>query len=151
MQQYDQRQRPPPRCHTPRGRGMATVLFALGTAFLPLLLIAQVAKDVTADHWLTSEPTLLITVTPATTPRAYLVTGLITDARTNKVLANPVLETPAGESASSEISLKQAGRTMAVRFTVRVRPNGKSADYSGEAVRNGKLLAEYDGTVSVAR
>ena len=88
-----------------------------------------------------------MSVTTTRSVGKYLVSAIVTDAKTSKVLASPAILVNAGTPAAFEIGMNPG---TVLRFTVTVDANGQMAAYRGETLKNGEVESGHTGELHVS-
>jgi hypothetical protein len=125
-------------------------LFAFALAAVSFSAFAASADRISPAAWLDAHPNIQIAVTHGDAPDTYNINAVVSDLRTGKVLAKPVLVTRAGTPARAEIGGDGVKGMVSVTFTVTVDPSGKTAAYSSEIHDNSEVVASQSATLAVA-
>jgi hypothetical protein len=124
-------------------------LFAVSLLALSFSAAADSADRISPAAWLDAHPSVQISVTHGDVSDTYKVNAVVSDLRTGKVLAKPVLVTRAGVPARAEIGGDGTKGMVSVMFTVTVDPSGKTAAYSSEVRDNSQVVTSQSATLAV--
>jgi hypothetical protein len=125
-------------------------LYAVALLAFPFSAIADSTAPVAPEAWDNARPDVQIAVVHGAVPDTYTVNAIVSDLRTGKVLAEPVLVTRAGTPARAEIGGVGSQGTVSVAFAVTVDPSGQTAAYSSEVRHDAKVIASQSATLAVA-
>lgn len=125
---------------------MKALAAAVLAALTPILAFAQ---SIDRDDWTNAtRPATAVSVSPTDKPGVYVVSAKVTDLATDKVLAAPSLQTVAGIPATFELGVEP---TVTIKFVVSVQADGRSAHYTSEVRRNGKVESAHSATLALER
>jgi hypothetical protein len=100
----------------------------------------------TSQEWEAARPITTVAVVATKNAGVFKVSVTITDARSQKILATPVLLANTNTPATFQIGSQ---RGVSLRFTVTVDINGKVAQYRSETLEHGQVQSGYSGVLYV--
>jgi hypothetical protein len=124
-------------------------LFAVSTLALSFSAFADSADRISPADWLDAHPSVQVSVIRGDAPDTFKVNAVVSDTRTGKVLATPLLITRAGTPARAQIGADGTKGMVSVTFTVTVDASGKTAAYSSEIRDNSEVVASQSATLAV--
>lgn len=113
--------------------------------------LASSAEPAAPDAWHGARPNVQIAVSHGDTADSYTINAVVSDLRTGKVLAKPVMVARAGAPARAEIGGVDVKGMVSVAFTVTVDPSGETAAYSSEVRDNAEVVASQSATLAVTK
>lgn len=119
---------------------------AIGFAVAAAFVGAAFGQSATEADWAAAKLATTLTVERAEHPGQYQIDATISDLVTSKVLSKPKLITVAGKPATIEVG--SAG-TQTLKMVVTVSPDGKTASYTSEFRRLGKVETTQSTTLAV--